>query len=208
MKPSLVKPSFSLAALLTAVAALAFSTPAQAQTFQTYLNGAQEPTSSLATGIGTVQLAAGGPTGERLFVTESISGLTSGLAAFHIHGPAAPGLDGPVLYNIASASMDPLGLLGKTSFSFTNFEIDLPSTVTASNGSVFTQAQQVTFLTTGVDYLNVHTANFPGGEIRGQIPSAPVPEVSTMASFGLLLALGLGALVIVAKRRKAGSLEA
>ena len=33
MKPSLVKPSFSLAALLSAVAALAFSTPAQAQTF-------------------------------------------------------------------------------------------------------------------------------------------------------------------------------
>lgn len=181
---------FSLAALPLALAALALSAPAQAQTYQTYLNGAQEPTSSPATGFGTVRLDAGGPTGERLFVTETVTGLTSALTEFHIHGPAVPGFDGPVLYNIASASGDSLGLLGKTSFSFTNFEIDLPSVVTASNGSQFTQAQQVTFLTAGVDYLNVHTTNYPGGEIRGQIPSAPVPEAGTAVSFGVLLALG------------------
>ena len=32
---------------------------------------------------------------------------------------------------------------------------------------------------------------------------APVPEASTTVSFGLLLALGLGGLVIAAKRKKA-----
>jgi len=34
---------------------------------------------------------------------------------------------------------------------------------------------------------------------------APVPEASTTASFGLLLALGMGGLVIAAKRKKAAS---
>lgn len=185
-----MKISSCLAAL--PLAFFAAAAPAQAQTFSTYLNGAQEPTSSPATGFGTVRLAAGGPTGEQLFVTESVSGLTAPLIEFHIHGPATPGYNGPVLYNIASAALgDPLGLLGQTSFSFTNYEIDLPSVVTADNGSMFTQAQQVTFLTAGVDYLNVHTTAFPDGEIRGQIPTSnAVPETGTAVSFGLLLALG------------------
>ncbi len=182
----------SLAALPVAALTLAaLSAPAQAQTFSTYLDGAQVPTASTAYGFGTVRLDAGGPTGQRLFVTETVSGLTSGLTEFHIHGPAAPGFNGPVLYNIASSMGDPLGLLGKTSFSFTDYEIDLPATVTADNGSMFTQAQQVTFLDAGVDYLNLHTENYPEGEIRGQIPSdAPVPETGTAVSFGLLLTLG------------------
>ncbi len=183
---------FSFLPALLPLAAIALAAPVHAQTFSTYLDGAQEPTPSLATGFGTVQLDAGGPTGEYLLVSESVSGLSSPLTEFHIHGPAAPGYEGPVLYNIASAAMgDPLGLLGKTSFSFTNFEIDLPSVVKADNGSLFTQAQQVTFLDAGVDYLNVHTTNYAAGEIRGQIPSdAPVPETGTAISFGLLLALG------------------
>ena len=185
-----MKTSFCLAALPLALAA--FAPPAQAQTFSTYLNGAQEPTSSPATGFGTVQLLSGGPTGEKLLVSETVTGLTAPLIMFHIHGPATPGYDGPVLYNIATADHgDPLGLLGKTSFSFTDYEIDLPSVVTADNGSMFTQAQQVTFLTAGVDYVNAHTTDFPNGEIRGQIVSpAAVPETGTAVSFGLLLALG------------------
>lgn len=195
---------FSFLPALLPLSAIALAAPVHAQTFSTYLNGAQEPTSSLATGFGTVQLDAGGPTGEYLLVSETVSGLSSPLTEFHIHGPAAPGYDGPVLYNIASANMgDPLGLLGATSFSFTNFEIDLPSFVRAANGSIFSQAQQVTFLTAGVDYLNVHTTNFAAGEIRGQIPSAApaaVPETGTAISFGLLLALGG---LAVARRRTA-----
>ena len=155
-----MKNPFSLAALPLAAAALALATPVHAQTFQTYLDGAQEPSSSTATGFGTVILNAGGPTGEFLLVSENISGLSSPLTEIHIHGPAAPGFDGPILYNIASADKgDPLNILGKTSFSFTNFEINLPGVVTASNGSTFAQASQVAFLDAGVDYVNVHTVN-------------------------------------------------
>lgn len=39
----------------------------------------------------------------------------------------------------------------------------------------------------------------------GFLPAAPVPEASTTVSFGLLLALGLGGLVIAARKKKASS---
>ena len=37
------------------------------------------------------------------------------------------------------------------------------------------------------------------------VPGSPVPEASTTASLGLLLALGMGGIVIAAKRKKAGN---
>ena len=46
----------------------------------------------------------------------------------------------------------------------------------------------------GVAYFNIHTTNFPGGEIRGNI--APVPEPSSL----VLVALGMSC--FIARRRK------
>ena len=48
---------------------------------------------------------------------------------------------------------------------------------------------------------NFNTAQFVD-EVRVVTSAAPVPEASTTVSFGLLLALGLGGLVVAAKRRK------
>jgi hypothetical protein len=45
--------------------------------------------------------------------------------------------------------------------------------------------------------MNVHDANFPGGEIRGQL--LLVPEPSTIG----LLGLGLGSLALQAFRKRA-----
>ena len=39
-------------------------------------------------------------------------------------------------------------------------------------------------LESGNAYFNIHTSNFPGGEIRGQIGAAGVPEP---ASWGLMI---------------------
>ena len=48
----------------------------------------------------------------------------------------------------------------------------------------------------GKAYFNIHTLNFPGGEIRGFL--APVPEPETYA----LMHGGLGLLAVAARRRQ------
>ncbi|MBX3374206.1 MAG: CHRD domain-containing protein [Phycisphaeraceae bacterium] len=73
------------------------------------------------------------------------SGLSA--TAAHFHGPATPGVNAGVQVNIGTAN---------------------PNIGSASLSAV--QAQQ---LIDGLWYINVHTAAFPGGEIRGQCNAAP-----------------------------------
>jgi hypothetical protein len=74
------------------------------------------------------------------------SGLSANAVAAHIHGPAAPGSNAGVVVNLAPNGM-------------TN---PLKGTATLTDA-------QAADLMAGKDYVNVHTAANPGGEIRGQI---------------------------------------
>ncbi|MEP6925510.1 MAG: CHRD domain-containing protein, partial [Pyrinomonadaceae bacterium] len=103
------------------------------------------PSGTAATGSGNVSLNA---TGTQIIASLQFSGLSSNQTASHIHGAASPGANAPVLFNIGSQGM--------TSGSF----VDLFFSVTPA---------QVAQLKTGQFYFNVHSVNFPGGEIRGQI---------------------------------------
>jgi apolipoprotein N-acyltransferase len=76
------------------------------------------------------------------------SGLSSSASAAHIHGNAAIGTTAPVLFNF--------GTVSATSGTIS----PAPFTVTA---------QQVADLRANKMYANLHTANNPNGEIRGQI---------------------------------------
>jgi hypothetical protein len=89
-----------------------------------------------------------------------LSGASTGL---HIHGPAAADANGPVLFDLAPvhfAAAD--STKGGVIF-----------------GSVVYSPEQAADLLAGLNYLNIHTAANPGGEIRGQlIPvSNEAPEV-------------------------------
>ncbi|MEO6364059.1 MAG: PEP-CTERM sorting domain-containing protein [Caldimonas sp.] len=72
------------------------------------------------------------------------------------------------------------------------FIILLGESVAAVESALYTGMQL------GQTYLNIHTAAFPGGEIRGFLVLAPVPEPET---FALLLA-GLGAIGFARRRRR------
>ena len=165
----------SLASLALAAA---FSTGvASAQTtYDAFLTGTQENpvNASPATGFGTVVLNAAGTL---ITVDENWSGLTAPATVSHIHGPALPGVNAPVLFPFSGVPSATSGSIPEQTFAIT--------------------AAQVGQLQGGLFYMNVHDANFPGGEIRGQL--ILVPEPSTWA----LLALSAGGLLWGMRRRTA-----
>ena len=112
--------------------------------FTASLNGAQETpaNSSTATGTATVLLS---PDEQTARVSLDFSGLSSAETAAHIHGPAAPGVTGQILFPLPNSS-------------FTDFLI----TPTATD---------VQNLKNGQLYINVHSSIFLNGEIRGQFQS-------------------------------------
>jgi hypothetical protein len=101
------------------------------------------------------------------------SDLTGTASAIHIHGPAGINENGGVLYNLG-------GLAG----------FDSSATSGGLTGSIAIDAADVQTLLNGDTYLNIHTADNPGGELRGNLLQA-VPEPSTVALLGLLGTIGL-----------------
>jgi hypothetical protein len=88
---------------------------------------------------------------------------------------------------------------GSSPTAITGFSIDPATNVTGFDRS------QVTLDSTDI-FANFRNLTFqPGQNVTLDLTFSPsaVPEASTTISFGLLLALGLGALVVAAKRKKA-----
>ncbi len=110
-------------------------------------SGAQEvpPVNTSAEARGSVVLSRDG---SRITVRLAFSGLSSANTMSHIHGPAAAGSNGPVIFN--------LGNSGSTSGAFGPIEFAI-------------NEQQRAQLLEGLWYFNVHSSNHPTGEIRGQI---------------------------------------
>jgi len=109
--------------------------------FTATLAGSQEtpPNNSTATGRATLVLS---PDEKTARVSLTFAGLSSGQTDAHIHGPAAAGVSAPAVFPL------PLGQVS-------DFAIALTSA-------------QVQDLKNGLFYINVHSSNFPTGEIRGQ----------------------------------------
>jgi len=61
-----------------------------------------------------------------------------------------------------------------------------PAFITAEGGIPQAEAALIAAIESGANYLNIHTTNFPGGEIRGAL--VPVPEPASWALLGTALA--------------------
>jgi len=115
------------------------------------------------------------------------SGLSADSTLSHIHGPALPGASTGVLYDLTPTYTQVGPGIRSGTFSGTLSLVD-------GTGN-FTIAQQVLQLEGGQWYLNIHSAAFGGGEIRGQIIAVPEPSILA------LLGLGAGGLLWGWRRR-------
>ena len=166
-------------------------------TFVANLAGANEvpPVASLGTGLATVVLD---PAAQTIQINATFSGLTSNDVAAHIHCCAPLGTNAGVATTVPAFPGFPLGVTSGTYssavFDLTQPTIYNPAFVTMQGGIPAAEAALIAGIQNGMTYLNIHTMNNPGGEIRGQL--FPIPEPSTF----LLLGSGLAGLLLWRKR--------
>ncbi len=137
----------SLAAITSAAMLLAGPAFAETLNMTAELSGAAEVPANDSPGTGTLEATY--DTETMLFTwTVTYEGLTGDATAAHFHGPAeADANAGPVI----------------------PIEGDLASPI---EGSATLTEEQATQLQDGLWYFNVHTAEYPDGEIRGQVMAA------------------------------------
>ena len=191
-------PALILFASLVLHAPAAHAVP---MTFVANLNSANENNPadmSTATGLATVILD---PTAQTLQVNATFSGLTSPDQAAHIHCCAPLGTNAGVATTVPAFPGFPLNVLSGT---YTSAVFDLtqpliynPAFVTAQGGLSQAETALINGIENGQTYFNIHTVNFPGGEIRGQLFPAPEP-----ASLVLLGSAVLGFCLVGWRRRR------
>jgi hypothetical protein len=177
-----------LAAILTVATPLVDASPV---TFTAVLDGVSDlPASgSPGTGLATVIFDIAAHT---MDVDVSFSGLVGNTTASHIHCCTAVPNDG--LVGVATTVPTFPGFpLGVTSGTYDHlFDMTLaasynPAFVTAHGGTAATaEAALFAGLLDDKAYFNIHTSQFPGGEIRGFLVQQ-VPEPKSLALVGLAL---------------------
>lgn len=127
------------------------------------MTGAQEVPAVTTTATGNINAEYSKLT-KTLYYTVSWTGLTGPVAGMHIHGLADPGFNAGIVQNIITASN------GITTPSATRF-----GTSGSFSASMYVDGVAVKEedLLAGKFYINIHTATYPNGEIRGQIVLNP-----------------------------------
>jgi len=124
--------------------------------------------------------------------------INDNLTAAHIHAAAVAGAATfPVVWGFFGA---PLNDTNPNDVVFAPFVNGVGGTISgkwdAAEGNNTTLTAQLNNILEGRSYINFHTTQFGGGEIRGNIPPIPEPE-----TYALMLA-GLGAMTLVARKRR------
>lgn len=145
---------------------LVLSTQASAQTITltANLNGGEETPASLNTGaVGTVEVSVDA-TNREVAVTLRVFNLPTPATAGHIH-IGSKGTPGPTVLNF------PPSLVGRTGDFTMVFRLGDTAGVFNARAAIgiHTIDDAIQAIVGGNSYVNVHTTQFPGGEIRGQL---------------------------------------
>lgn len=143
---------FTLTIILSA---MVFSiTAAAQQKFSVYLNGRQEVPANNSPGSGTCMVTLNA-TETQVAVECTYRNLTSNVVGAHIHDNGPVGVNGPIRFDFSFTGGRTGDAIGPLTFN--------------------TTPAQVADLRSNRWYVNIHTSNFPNGEIRGQVKRANVP---------------------------------
>jgi hypothetical protein len=144
-----MKKLFNLLAASAIFSLLSITAHAQ-QVYVANLSPAQEVPATGTNGTGSTRVTLNAAE-TAIDITVTYSGLSSAANAGHIHGPAPVGVNTGIQIGFAG--------VGGTA-----------ATINITNQPV--TAEQVQWLRSGLLYVNIHTGNFPNGEIRGQLKIA------------------------------------
>jgi hypothetical protein len=164
------------------------------------LTGPAEAPPNASPGTGTANVTID-DVADTMRVQVSFAGLVGQTTASHIH--CCTGTPGIGTANVATTLPTfPNFPLGVTSGTFDQtFDMTLagsynPAFVSGNGGTEASAFQAlIAGINAGQAYLNIHSSVNPGGEIRGFLAAVPEPETYAF------LALGLGLLGVVARRR-------
>jgi hypothetical protein len=164
--------------------ALAFVATAHADviSYSTILLGSNEVPPNGSPGVGAAVFTLDG---NMLTIDEAFSGLSAPANAAHIHCCGPLGINEMVAVPFTSFPNTTSGTFNAT------VDLSLAGTYTAGfiaqEGGTVSSAETglIDALNAGDTYANIHDANFPAGEIRGQIERiTPTPEPSSLLLFG------------------------
>ena len=178
-------PVHRLLILVAAIALLSCSAAYAAETqYIAILSGANEaPTPNNSPGVGT-GYAYIDPVAHTMRVIVDFANLTANNTACHIHAPTAVPFAGTV--GVATTTPTFTGFPGSVTVGTYDHTFDTSLTASfngafvTANGGTASGAETALFaaIAAGKAYVNIHTGNFPGGEIRGfLVPFDPTPNI-------------------------------
>lgn len=202
----------TIRALAVGITWLALAASAQAAVITTSAglagNNENPANASPATGGALVTLDTAT---HRMRVAVQFSGLTANTTAAHIHCCTSPPNNAGVATAVPAFPGFPLGVTSGTydqTLDMTLASNWNPTFITNNGGApASAEVALANGLAAGQTYLNVHTSNYPAGEIRGfLLPQAlpligNIPTLSQWGLIGLVLLLGAGTVFMLRRRR-------
>jgi hypothetical protein len=158
--------------------------------YTAHLSGPNESPPNASAGIGDAEVDLDLTT-HTMHVHVTFSGLSGTTTASHIH--AATAMPGTGTAGVATTVPSFPGFpLGVTSGTFDNDFKTLdsgtynPAFITANGGTTAgAETALAASMSNGTAYYNIHTTAFPGGEIRGFLQPASVPEPASLVLLGI-----------------------